>query len=302
MMSGTDLPATTVLENAVPKSMTAFARIDEHDQQLGQWSWEIRSLNSRYLELHFKLPDHLRVIEPQLRQLLKASLSRGKIEVSVQHQLPKGGGQLVINEALVAELNQATNTVQTIIGPGPALNALELLRWPGVVETTPLALDPQQLLPSFSNCIQRLIDARQQEGKALKATIVARVNRINEIVEQAEQHMPNALARYRSQLSQKLNEYIGQLDSDRLEQEMVLLVQKSDIAEELDRLATHNHEIMRILESSGPIGRRLDFLMQELNREANTMSSKSITNEITAMAIDMKVLIEQMREQIQNLE
>lgn len=284
-------------------SMTAFARAGSECPQ-GRFTWEIRSVNSRYLELHFRLPDAFRDLEPALRERLKKSLSRGKVECALRFQPLQGENKLSVNHELVHELNRAADEVHAIIGPGNAMNVLEVLAWPGVIssaETDGKALQ-QAALQAFDDCLCSSCDARAREGEELAALIRQRLEKMQQIVATVSAAMPQALAAQRQQLEDKIAELNINFDSSRLETEMVLLAQKADVAEELDRLNTHIQEVGRILSQDEPIGRRLDFMMQELNREANTLSSKSLTTSIAQAAVDLKVLIEQMREQVQNIE
>ncbi len=284
-------------------SMTAFARAGSECPQ-GRFTWEIRSVNSRYLELHFRLPDAFRDLEPALRERLKKSLNRGKVECALRFQPLQGENKLSVNHELVHELNRAADEVHAIIGPGNAMNVLEVLAWPGVIssaETDGKTLQ-QAALQAFDDCLRSSCDARAREGEELAALIRQRLEKMQQIVAAVSAAMPQALAAQRQQLDDKIVELNITLDSSRLEAEMVLLAQKADVAEELDRLNTHIQEVGRILSQDEPIGRRLDFMMQELNREANTLSSKSLTTSITQAAVDLKVLIEQMREQVQNIE
>ena len=284
-------------------SMTAFSR-STTDTDSGRITWEIRSVNSRYLELHFRLPDEFRDMEPALRECIKSRLNRGKVEVFLRFQPSQKQQNLQVNQDLVASLNDAADKVHEVIGPGNALDALKILQWPGVLESTTTDLKALQksALGSFNECLESLIIARKREGASLKELIQQRCDEARNLSEQADKIIPEALAAQRTHLLNKLNELIDNPDTERLEQEMVLLAQKADIAEETDRLRTHIDEVLDILQREEPIGRRLDFMMQELNREANTLSSKAMRTELTRIAVDLKVLIEQMREQVQNIE
>ncbi|WP_301391275.1 MULTISPECIES: YicC/YloC family endoribonuclease [unclassified Thalassolituus] len=283
--------------------MTAFSR-STIDTDSGRITWEIRSVNSRYLELHFRLPDEFRDMEPALRECIKSRLNRGKVEVFLRFQPSQKQQNLQVNQDLVASLNDAADKVHEVIGPGNALDALKILQWPGVLESTTTDLKALQksALGSFNECLESLIIARKREGASLKELIQQRCDEARNLSEQADKIIPEALAAQRTHLLNKLNELIENPDTERLEQEMVLLAQKADIAEETDRLRTHIDEVLDILQREEPIGRRLDFMMQELNREANTLSSKAMRTELTSIAVDLKVLIEQMREQVQNIE
>tara|TARA_Y100000034_G_C6847905_1_gene384310 strand:+ start:154 stop:1017 length:864 start_codon:yes stop_codon:yes gene_type:complete len=284
-------------------SMTAFSR-STTDTDSGRITWEIRSVNSRYLELHFRLPDEFRDMEPALRECIKSRLNRGKVEVFLRFQPSQKQQNLQVNQDLVASLNDAADKVHEVIGPGNALDALKILQWPGVLESTTTDIKALQksALGSFNECLESLIIARKREGASLKELIQQRCDEARNLSEQADKIIPEALAAQRTHLLNKLNELIDNPDTERLEQEMVLLAQKADIAEETDRLRTHIDEVLDILQREEPIGRRLDFMMQELNREANTLSSKAMRTELTRIAVDLKVLIEQMREQVQNIE
>ena len=288
---------------AVVYSMTAFAR-NSSECEHGRFTWEIRSVNHRYLEPHFRLPEAFRDLEPHLRERLKKQLGRGKIECALRFQPTQGNAQLTVNSELVEQLNHAADQVHAIIGPGNALDALQILQWPGVLASEEVDGKALQAaaLQAFDASLATLKDTRAREGADLAEMITSRLDKMNDIVAIVAEQMPEALAAQRQQLQTKLDELSGNLDNDRLEQEMVMLAQKADVAEELDRLNTHINEVKRILTSREPIGRRLDFMMQELNREANTLSSKSLTALITQHAVDLKVLIEQMREQVQNIE
>jgi uncharacterized protein (TIGR00255 family) len=284
-------------------SMTAFARTD-HQTDLGSYSWEIRSVNSRYLELHFRLPDSLRSIEGALRDLIRQKLSRGKVECSLKFTPNTSQQSLSINEALVAQINQAADQVHGIIGPGNALSALEILKWPGVISqgSTNYQQAETQALEGFNDSLIQLIEMRQREGAALSTFIEQRVDAIQIQTDAVCKLLPEILKNQRDNLNAKLAELNSKVDPDRFEQEMLILLQKADVDEELDRLVAHLAEITRTLSQAGPVGRRLDFMMQELNREANTLSSKSISHITTQISVELKVLIEQMREQIQNVE
>ena len=285
------------------RSMTAFAR-QNADTEQGRFTWEIRSVNSRYLELHFRLPDDFRDLEPLLRDTLKKRLNRGKVEVFLRFHAASAAQGLSVNAALVEALNQAADQVHAVIGPGNALDALRILEWPGVLEGA--AIDTKALqasaLAAFEAALNELITAREREGDSLAALIQQRCEECQALSIRADSLMPEAIAAQREHLQKKLDELLDNPDTERLEQEIVLLAQKADIAEETDRLRTHIDEVQAILSRDEPIGRRLDFMMQELNREANTLSSKAIRTDLTRIAVDLKVLIEQMREQVQNIE
>mgnify|MGYP005992479303 FL=1 len=284
-------------------SMTAFARFDSNTE-LASYSWEIRSVNSRYLELHFRLPESLKAIEGPLRDRLRKQLSRGKVEVTLKFDPQAKQQALSINEELVAQVSAAADAVHGIIGPGNALDSLEILKWPGVLESPKLDLNQanEEALVSFEEALSQLIAMREREGSALQNIIETRLHGIDTQVASVRNILPEILKAQRERLRQKVSELTEKFDNERLEQEMAILLQKNDVDEELDRLDAHLIEVKNILKSGGPIGRRLDFMMQELNREANTLSSKSISHLTTQISVELKVLIEQMREQVQNIE
>lgn len=284
-------------------SMTAFARSTSETEH-GHFTWEIRSVNSRYLEAFFRLPDAFRDLEPLLREQLKTGLSRGKVECSLRFQPNNQQQSLKVNEELVKQLVQATDQIQAIIGPGQALDPLELLQWPGVLspEKTDSKALQQSALAAFKDCLQQSLTGRAQEGAELAKLIQERLDKMHGLVEYVQENMPAALAAQKANIVERLGDLQQNLEPNRLEAEMVLLANKADVAEELDRINTHIQAVQSILKKDEPIGRHLDFMMQELNREANTLSSKSLTSGITQAAVDLKVLIEQAREQVQNIE
>jgi uncharacterized protein (TIGR00255 family) len=285
------------------RSMTAFAR-QEQVLDTGTLSWEIRSVNQRYLDPHLRLPDQFRALEPKLRDQLRNNLTRGKVECHLRWHPAQQDSNMQVNTDLVQQLNAAADQVNAIVGPTRQYSALEVLQWPGVLaeQSVDLAALQQAALGLFKQSLKELIDHREREGQALKDLVEQRLDAILDIVAKVQEQLPSILENQRLNLRDKLEELTAELEPQRLEQEMVLLANKADVAEELDRLTTHVKEVRRTLGQKQAIGRRLDFLMQELNREANTLSSKSIVAETTLSAVELKVLIEQMREQIQNIE
>lgn len=285
------------------RSMTAFAR-QEQVLDTGTLSWEIRSVNQRYLDPHLRLPDQFRALEPKLRDQLRNNLTRGKVECHLRWHPAQQDSNMQVNTDLVQQLNAAADQVNAIVGPTRQYSALEVLQWPGVLaeQSVDLAELQQAALGLFKQSLKELIDHREREGQALKDLVEQRLDAILNIVAKVQEQLPGILESQRQNLRDKLEELTAELEPQRLEQEMVLLANKADVAEELDRLTTHVKEVRRTLGQKQAIGRRLDFLMQELNREANTLSSKSIVAETTLSAVELKVLIEQMREQIQNIE
>ena len=284
-------------------SMTAFARL-EIKKDWGDAVWEIRSVNQRYLENFLRLPEQFRSLENTLREKLRQNLTRGKIECTLRiDNKQQNISKLSLNEELAQQVIQSLQWLKQQAGEGE-INLNDVLRYPGVVEITEQDLDmiSQDLLTAFDELLIEFIAMRAREGEKLQAIIQQRLDSITLEAEKVRSKMPEILQWQRERLQQRFEEIQLQADPQRLEQEMVLLAQRIDVAEELDRLQMHVKETSSILKKGGAIGRKLDFMMQELNRESNTLASKSINAEVTASAVELKVLIEQMREQIQNLE
>jgi uncharacterized protein (TIGR00255 family) len=284
-------------------SMTAFARAERASAQ-GTLSWELRSVNHRYLEPHLRLPDAFRELEGAVREALRAGLSRGKVECTLRlneettRQAPR------LDMARAGELIQAAEAVAALIAQPAPIDPLQVLAWPGVMVSE--NVDTQALQASalalFTEALDEMKTGRAREGAELARLINDRLDAMADDITALREQVPHMLATQRQKVLDRFAEMRAELDPARLEQEMVLLAQKSDVAEELDRLATHVREVRRVLASPGASGRRLDFLMQELNREANTLGSKAFDPRSTQAAVNLKVLIEQMREQVQNIE
>lgn len=286
------------------KSMTAFSR-QERVTSFGTLAWEVRSVNHRYLDLSIRLPEELRSTEPQVREQLNAKLSRGKIEASLRFKPSVGEAtQLVVNDALAKQVSDAALSVQQLLKNPAPLSALDILRWPGVTGQAETDLGPlqQEVLSLLGDAIDDYLETRGREGEKTAQMLSERCDAMEAIVAQVRVLRPEALKKQRAKLLGKLEELQIDSDNGRLEQELVLMAQRLDVDEELDRLTAHISELRDILKRSDPVGRRLDFLMQEFNREANTLSSKSADVQTTAHAVELKVLIEQMREQVQNIE
>jgi len=303
------LPRVPDSRNAIMlKSMTAFSRQEEVNQW-GTIVWEIRSVNHRYLDLSIRIPEELRNIEPKARDLLNASLSRGKVEAALRYKPGDlTGGEIVVNEMLAQQLCQAAQSIQQTMGDsgvdsGP-VSAIEVLRWPGVVGQTETDLGPlqKQVLNLLSTTIADYLATRGREGSKTATMLIERCDAIEQIVAKVRVLRPQALERQRAKLISRVEELGTDHDNGRLEQELVYAAQRLDVDEELDRLSAHLSELRDILQRDEPVGRRLDFLVQEFNREANTLSSKSADADTTSLSVDLKVLIEQMREQVQNIE
>lgn len=283
-------------------SMTGYAR-RELSADWGTAVWEIRSVNQRYLETYWRMPETFRGLEPQLRDKIRKQLQRGKVEnnLRVESNQTKNG-DLTLNQALAEQLINNAQWVQQ--QAGGQINPVEILRWPGVMETPEQDTNAinQELLALWQQTLTDFIASRASEGEKIQAMIEARLDAITEQAAFVRERLPQVIEWQRDKLRSRLTEVMEELDEARVEQEIVLLAQKLDVAEELDRLDAHVAETRNILKKGGPCGRRLDFMMQEFNREANTLASKSIDSEITKAAVELKVLIEQMREQIQNIE
>ena len=283
--------------------MTAFARSEQAGTH-GTLSWEIRSVNHRYLEPHLRLPEAFRDLEGQVRDALRKGLSRGKVECTLRFAEESQRSSLQVDRERASQLIAAAESVAALIRQPAAIDPLQVLGWPGVLVAD--AADPQALnqsaLELFHTALAQLKEGRRREGAELAKLLEERLDSILAEVATLREQVPQMLAAQRQKILDRFNEMAAELDPQRLEQEMVLLAQKSDVAEELDRLSTHVGEVQRVLKAGGAAGRRLDFLMQELNREANTLGSKAFDPLSTQAAVNLKVLIEQMREQVQNIE
>ena len=288
----------------MPRSMTGFAR-KAQQYDWGTLTWEIRSVNHRYLEPAFRLPEDFREIEPKLRERLRKSLHRGKLEMSLTVQKDDVPDQdLGVNLDRVRQLAEAARKIGNELHNAIPVDPLDVLRWPGVLQQPELDRDAliESALNLFDETLKQLLEHREREGAELAQFIRQRLDNISEQVATLRERLPEILAAQREKLKTKIEALQMELDPERLEQEIALLAQKADVDEELDRLDTHVAEVKHTLTQKNSLGRRLDFLMQELNREANTLSSKAIVTETTQAAVELKVLIEQMREQIQNIE
>ena len=286
------------------RSMTAFARA-ERDTEWGAATWELRSVNNRYLDVAPKLPEDLRRLEPEVRDRVRAQLHRGKVDchlrVSYRSEAEAG---FELDPELARHVVEAAREVGELMErPGP-VNAIDILRWPGVIRPRSVALEKvaADVLQCLDAAIVDLNGARDREGEKIFAMLKQRMDAIQNLVDDARARVPDAPGAARSRLVERLSELAVEVDRERLEQEIAIIAQKADVAEELDRLEAHLGEVRRVLGNESPAGRRLDFLMQELNREANTLGAKSIDSGGVLAGVDLKVLVEQMREQIQNVE
>jgi len=284
-------------------SMTAFSRKQIKDSW-GTAVWEIRSVNQRYLETHFRLPEQFRGLEAKLKDAFRKRIQRGKVECSLRFEPSDSSDQaLQMNQELAAQIIQNAHWIIEKAGHG-MLNPLDILKWPGVMQAPEQDLDAisVELMFGFEQALLEFTDARAAEGHNLTTFIEKRLDAIAEQVNKVRASLPEIQRWQKARIIKKFEDARVDLDSNRVEQELVLLAQKSDVAEELDRLDSHISETHKILSKGGAVGRRLDFMMQEFNREANTLGSKVINTDITAAAVECKVLIEQMREQVQNIE
>jgi uncharacterized protein (TIGR00255 family) len=283
-------------------SMTGFAR-QERSGAFGAVICEIRSVNHRFLDATMRLPDSCRALESELRQVLARDLRRGKVDCTIQHR-PPIAGELQIDESALTPLLARSRQIAALIPEQGHINVLELLRWPGVLREEHSDIEALHgvVRSVFEETLQSLSAARVREGQRLSELIVQRCDALAALIAQVRVRLPEVLARVRSRLEERLTELGGELNQERVEQEIVLLLHRLDVAEELDRLGGHIDEARRTLAGPEAAGRRLDFLLQEFNREANTLASKSQDLETTRIAVEMKVAIEQMREQVQNIE
>ncbi len=292
----------------VIRSMTAFARVQDSNEA-GSIIWELRSVNHRYLEPSIKLPDDFRQLEPEVRKLLAKYLARGKVDLGLRYKLEQQQeGEINLNQELVSRLREVEQQVLNIVHEGSKLSVADILGWPGVIADTERDFSSlnRLALSSLETALKQLQKGRETEGKALDELIRSRCAQITEIVAELRKHRPEMMTALREKweaaLDEKLKQWRETANENRLEQELVMLAQKLDVDEEFDRLDTHVAEVLNVLDRDEAVGRRLDFLMQELNREANTLGSKSQDSATTQHAVDLKVLIEQMREQVQNIE
>lgn len=285
-------------------SMTGFA-VAQRDTTAGTLMVELRSVNHRYLELHLRLDDTLRAFEPQLREAIAAKLGRGKVECRASLVAKSGEtAKAELSETMLEKLAQLSEAAQKHFPQSRPLSVPDILRWPGVLVTDsvePDALGPD-LFAALDQCLTELAASREREGAKLTAIMLDRVTQMETLVAKVRPMLPALFKAYQDKLAAKLNEVLQSADDARIHQELALYAQKIDVDEELGRLTTHLQEVRRILTAGGAVGKRLDFLMQELNREANTLGSKSVSTETSQASMEFKVLIEQIREQVQNIE
>lgn len=286
------------------KSMTAFAK-KQLQRKAYNLSWEIRAVNSRYLDINFRLPEIFRELESKLREVLSKHLTRGKVDITLRYQPGEEvASKIHVNRSMVQQVNNAISRIKNIVVDSSDIDPFRVLSWPGVIRMEEVGKTDlfKSGMSLFIQSLQELNKTREREGEKLQKFILQRLPKVELEVAKARKQAPKILTKQKESLLGRLAELELKLDSNRVEQEMVLLAQKMDVAEELDRLDAHVTEVRHILKQQGAVGRRLDFLMQEMNREANTLGSKSINTVTTKIAVELKVLIEQMREQIQNIE
>jgi uncharacterized protein (TIGR00255 family) len=285
-------------------SMTGFAALTE-ELALGTLSAEIRSVNHRYLDLTFRLPDELRAFEPALREQFAARMTRGKVECRIGFQKnPAAGMSLQIHPALLDQLAELDLRVRERLPGAAPLCVNDVLRWPGMLSADALPLEElrERTQALLERTLEDFAQSRAREGEKLKAVLLERVERMEALTARVKPKMPQVVQAYQERLAARLRDAAAEMDEDRLRQELVLFAARVDVEEELARLSTHLTEARRILEQGGAVGKRLDFLMQELNRESNTLASKSVDIDVSQASMELKVLIEQMREQVQNIE
>ena len=288
----------------MPHSMTAFARV-EFDESFARGAWELRSVNHRYAEISIRMPDDYRVLESKVRERIANAVKRGKIDCSLRLESRRDSGETIrINDDVARSVIEAARHISALAGESTPVNPLEILRWPGVTELAEVDLDAaaRSLLARLDDAIAEFVAGRQREGEKLDAMIRQRLGGISTQVEVLRDCVPSIIDNIRERHQQRMHDLAEGIDEARVEQESALLLQRLDVAEELDRLVAHVQEVEHVLQKKEPVGRKLDFLMQELNREANTLGSKSAHVDTTGAAVELKVLIEQMREQVQNIE
>ena len=286
------------------RSMTAFASC-ETDAGSYTLTWEIRSVNHRYLDVSPRLPEIFRSIEPQVREAVAKHLKRGKVDCSISYKREKQGEDAIeVNEARLNELLNAASKIEANMNQFQAISPLDVLRWPGVQSEVREDLQPvhESAIALLNDALAQLVEGREREGAEITKMVESRCELIGQQMVVAKTRLPEVQKLLRAKLQKKIDDLLEEPEQARLEQELVYFLQKMDVEEELDRLDAHVKEVKRILGQNEPVGRRLDFLMQELNREANTLGSKSADIQTTNVSVELKVLIEQMREQIQNIE
>ena len=284
-------------------SMTGYANTSA-DFASGSLTLELRAVNHRYLDIQLRMPDELRSFEGSLRELIAAKLQRGKVECRINYVARDTLGGTTLNRDLLLQLSIWNKEVQAALPDARSLSVADVLRWNGMLATPSASADELRttLLSLMQTALQEFSASRAREGEKLKEFLSVRLEKIEALRTEVMPHVPAAIAAYEARLINRLTDALQNAEDERIRQEITLFASKIDVDEELSRLASHLTEMRRILNLGGAVGKRLDFLMQELNREANTLGSKSVDAEVSRTAMEMKILIEQMREQIQNLE
>ncbi len=286
------------------QSMTAFAR-REIQEDWGSAVWELRTVNHRYLDIYTRLPEEMRALEPEVRQRISGRIKRGKVECSLRFESAPGDSTTMnVNMDLAGRLTQASRDIDQLLHNAAPVASMDIMRWPGVlcIDKPDMDVVGKSIVGLLDGAVADLIATRKREGEQTSAFLRGRLDDMVPHVADVRARIPGIIAGARERLRTRLEELRNEVDAQRLEQEIVIFTQKVDVAEELDRLETHIAEVRRVLSEKKPVGRRLDFLMQEFNREANTLASKSAAAETSLAAVELKGIIEQMREQIQNIE
>ena len=283
-------------------SMTGYA-VATRELPIASLAAEVKSVNSRFLDVQFRLPDELRPVEPALRELIQTKVGRGKVECRVSVTPPANAApRISVNEGLLLELAEVSRKVRTAVPDARPLSVGEVLGWPGVLGDDRSAALREACITLVHELLEDFSATRSREGGKLAGMILERVERMRELLAAIGPKLPEAIAAYQEKVSARLREALGGADEERVRHEIALFGVRADVAEELSRLAAHLDEVARVVTAGGAVGKRLDFLMQELNREANTLGSKSVSKELSDASLELKLLIEQMREQIQNIE
>src|SRR5689334_15424620 len=284
------------------RSMTGYATATR-ELPMAALAAEVKSVNSRFLDVQFRLPDELRPVEPALRELIQARVGRGKVECRVLVTPPANATpRISVNEALLSELAEVSRKVRAAVPDARPLSVGEILGWPGVVGDDRSAELREACIRLVHELLEDFSATRSREGGKLAQMLIACVERMRALLASIQPRLPEAIAAYQEKISARLREALGGADEERIRQEIAVFGVRADVAEELTRLAAHLDEVSRVVAAGGAVGKRLDFLMQELNREANTLGSKAVSKELSDASLELKLLIEQMREQIQNIE
>src|SRR5262245_12210790 len=283
-------------------SMTGYATATR-ELPTASLAAEVKSVNSRFLDVQFRLPDELRSVEPALRELIQTRVARGKVECRVSVTQPTSAApRISVNEGLLVELAEVSRKVRAAVPDARPLSVGEVLGWPGVLGDDRSAALRDACVTLVHEILEDFSATRSREGGKLAQMLIERVQRMRALLASIQPSLPDAIAAYQEKLSGRLREALGNADEERIRHEIALFGVKADVAEELNRLSAHLEEVSRVVKAGGAVGKRLDFLMQELNREANTLGAKSVSKELSDASLEFKLLIEQMREQIQNIE